>query len=94
MVDGITWEVDPQTGNHWPAVTDTDMSEVEVEEEVQQEAERMEEEVQREEAERTEEEVGQEDDPLAAARELLRAEVRARTGSFHVLSALIMYLGP
>ena len=94
MVDGITWEVDPQTGSHWPVVSDMDMSEVEVEEEVQREAERMEEEVQREEAERTEEEVGQEDDPLAAARELLRAEVRARTGSFHVLSALIMYLGP
>ena len=72
MVDGVAWHVDLESGNHWPVNSDLEMSEAEVEQEVQQGRGA-------EDAEgvgRAEEGVGQEDDPLAEARELVRAEVR------------------
>jgi hypothetical protein len=72
MVDGVAWHVDLESGNHWPVDSDLEMSEAEVEQEVQQGrgAEDA------EEAGRAEEGVGQEDDTLTEARELVRAEVR------------------
>lgn len=72
MIDNVPWQLDPLTGDHW-MVTDTDMSEAEVEGQVQHE-----------EREGAEGGVRREDDPVTVARELVRAEVRARTNSFDV----------
>jgi hypothetical protein len=36
IVNGITYELDPQTGQSWPVDPDSAMSEVEVEQEIQQ----------------------------------------------------------
>lgn len=72
MVDGVAWHVDPASGNHWPVVSDLEMSEVEVEQEVHQGRGTDD----AEEGVRVEEGAGQEDGPLAEARELVRAEVQ------------------
>jgi hypothetical protein len=34
MIGGVAWECDTQTGEFWPVVSDTEMSEAEVESEV------------------------------------------------------------
>ena len=36
MVEGVAWQVDLRTGQNWPLISDTEMSEVEVEEEVRE----------------------------------------------------------
>ena len=53
-VEGVTWQVDPLTGDHWEVVSEAAMSEAEVEGAVG----------------------AVEDDPVNAARELIRTDVR------------------
>ena len=67
MVGNDPWEVDLRTGNHWPIISDAETPEEEVEMEIQQRGE---------EVERAEGAGRAEDDPLMAAREVIRVEVR------------------
>ena len=81
MVGEVPWQVDPRTGEHWPMVSDMETSEEEVEGAVR--GEEVGEPMRGVEIEEPIGGVEVDVDPLSAARDLIRVEVR-RTCSFHV----------